>query len=203
MEFIQTVMETILGLVCHQIPERSLDYGGSLFPLCARCAGLYMGTAVTGIWLLFHAAMKRKPWIPLDWAALSCLIAVFCIIDAISCFSYSLGLGNHFRFLLGYGGGLGMASVFGVIMTPFFPQPLQDKHQKKKPRIFLIVLLSLPVLALFIKTGFTGKVLVSLDVIGLIFYRIAIVVFLLRAISYCEQLLINSNRKIFSWGDRA
>lgn len=31
---------------CHQIPERSLEVGGSAMAVCSRCAGLYAGGAI-------------------------------------------------------------------------------------------------------------------------------------------------------------
>jgi hypothetical protein len=35
------------GLICHQRPERSFHFWGAQFPVCARCAGIYVG-AVAG-----------------------------------------------------------------------------------------------------------------------------------------------------------
>jgi uncharacterized membrane protein len=41
------------SLICHQRPERSFHLLGAQMPVCARCAGLYAGTAVAAIvlWL--------------------------------------------------------------------------------------------------------------------------------------------------------
>lgn len=39
---------------CHQLPDRSLSFAGSTFPICARCMGLYLG---------FAASMLSKSWI--------------------------------------------------------------------------------------------------------------------------------------------
>lgn len=35
------------GLICHQRPERSFAIAGAQLPVCARCAGIYAGAAVT------------------------------------------------------------------------------------------------------------------------------------------------------------
>ena len=37
------------SLVCHQRPERSFHFWGAQFPVCARCAGIYAGAALTAI----------------------------------------------------------------------------------------------------------------------------------------------------------
>jgi uncharacterized membrane protein len=43
------------GVVCHQLPERSFHFWGRQFPVCARCAGLYVGAAATAVgWLLLN-----------------------------------------------------------------------------------------------------------------------------------------------------
>jgi uncharacterized membrane protein len=41
------------SVICHQRPERSFHLLGAQMPVCARCAGLYAGTAVAAIivWL--------------------------------------------------------------------------------------------------------------------------------------------------------
>lgn len=55
------------SLICHQRPERSFAYAGTAMPVCARCAGLYVGGAVGAMaWLLIggvgralHARARR------------------------------------------------------------------------------------------------------------------------------------------------
>src|SRR5258708_567289 len=36
-------------LICHQRPERSFFLFGAQLPVCARCAGIYAGAAVTAV----------------------------------------------------------------------------------------------------------------------------------------------------------
>jgi uncharacterized membrane protein len=40
------VIYTVGAFVCHQRPERSFHWGGAQLPVCARCAGLYLGAAI-------------------------------------------------------------------------------------------------------------------------------------------------------------
>src|SRR5215218_4812516 len=37
------------GIVCHQRPERSFHLWGAQMPVCARCAGLYLGACAAAL----------------------------------------------------------------------------------------------------------------------------------------------------------
>lgn len=56
------------SVVCHQIPERSFLTAGRQWPVCARCAGLYLGVAAGfTVWLLLRRFTVRRagarPWL--------------------------------------------------------------------------------------------------------------------------------------------
>ena len=47
------IVYAVGALVCHQRPERSFHTGGAVWPVCARCTGVYLGAAcaaVVGAW---------------------------------------------------------------------------------------------------------------------------------------------------------
>ena len=49
------------SLVCHQLPTRSFRLGAAQYPVCARCAGLYLGALVGGIaWALFGGVRRPR-----------------------------------------------------------------------------------------------------------------------------------------------
>jgi uncharacterized membrane protein len=54
------------SLICHQRPERSFFWGDHQFPVCARCTGLYLSSAIGVVgWILFKT-MRRWRRLPID-----------------------------------------------------------------------------------------------------------------------------------------
>ena len=51
------------SLICHQLSERSFHVQGSQLPVCARCLGLYGGSALGGLAGIaaFRGALRRWP----------------------------------------------------------------------------------------------------------------------------------------------
>ena len=45
---------TVLGVFCHQLPERSLVFFGVQFPLCIRCSALLVGACGALAYLLMR-----------------------------------------------------------------------------------------------------------------------------------------------------
>ena len=72
-----TIVPYLVGSVlCHQRPERSFETAGVVWPVCARCAGLYLGAAFGGAWVL--ARWHRDP------QALRSVLAVAALPTAIA-----------------------------------------------------------------------------------------------------------------------
>ncbi len=47
--------------ICHQLTDRSFAYAGMQLPVCARCFGLYLSSAV-GATLAWFTAPQLTPW---------------------------------------------------------------------------------------------------------------------------------------------
>lgn len=50
------------GVICHQRPERSFHLFGAQLPVCARCAGIYLGAAVAA--MLASIPSRTSPFTP-------------------------------------------------------------------------------------------------------------------------------------------
>jgi uncharacterized membrane protein len=53
------------GRICHQIAERSFHVAGAQLPVCARCLGVYVGTAVvfTGVFSRTVGRARPRLWV--------------------------------------------------------------------------------------------------------------------------------------------
>ena len=47
------------GAICHQLPERSYHLWTAQMPVCARCAGIYVGAAIAAV--VATAPLQRRP----------------------------------------------------------------------------------------------------------------------------------------------
>jgi uncharacterized membrane protein len=68
----QALAVVVYGLgawVCHQRPERSFSFESTPWPVCARCAGIYIGAALAAAWSLARPARvqpsprRARPWL--------------------------------------------------------------------------------------------------------------------------------------------
>jgi uncharacterized membrane protein len=59
-EFVVAGVRTIGGFVCHQRPDRSFRTGGVVWPVCARCTGIYVGAALGSVTAILVA--RRHRW---------------------------------------------------------------------------------------------------------------------------------------------
>jgi uncharacterized membrane protein len=81
-----SIVYGLASLVCHQRPERSFLFPDAQFPVCARCAGLYVSGALGAAiaWttalpvaprnvrlLLLLAALPTLATIPIEWLHIS------------------------------------------------------------------------------------------------------------------------------------
>lgn len=95
---------------CHQRPERSFFYKGKQFPVCARCTGVFVGHTVA-VFLFF---LKKQ--IPLGKCCL--LMGIMGVDWGIQ----ELGIKestNRRRVVTGFCGGLGLFSIYGLIIRSF------------------------------------------------------------------------------------
>ena len=67
------------GPICHHLQERTLGTGGRYFPVCARCAGIWIGWLLASVlWWSFRVTSQNARWLAPRQLALmaACLGAV-------------------------------------------------------------------------------------------------------------------------------
>jgi uncharacterized membrane protein len=48
--------------VCHQRPDRSFFSAGTQWPVCGRCAGLYLAAPLGAVWALRRRSGRARAW---------------------------------------------------------------------------------------------------------------------------------------------
>jgi uncharacterized membrane protein len=114
-----TVFWHIGGLVCHQLADRSPQFEGTIFPLCFRCAGLYLSLPVAFAWLGVTGGFRRR--LPeLRCAVGISLLTVPLMVDGLA---NAIGLWSStgpLRALTGAGVGL----VLPLLLVPLAQRPI-------------------------------------------------------------------------------
>jgi uncharacterized membrane protein len=65
------------SLVCHQLPDRSFHLGGIQLPVCARCLGIYAGSAVGAvIGAVSWSGRRATPAAPMSARTVRWMLAV-------------------------------------------------------------------------------------------------------------------------------
>lgn len=113
-------LDTLFGLVCHQIPARSPGLLESVFPVCYRCAGLYGGIMCSYLFLWLTGGLRRS------FPARNCALAITlpAILFLTDAWGNGLGIWNSagwFRALTGLGAGVAM---------PFLLLPLAGNFEE-------------------------------------------------------------------------
>ncbi len=85
--------------VCHQRPDRSFTAGAGTWPVCARCAGLYLSAAIVGLALGLWMAADRQPMF-LRWRLWMLLAAAPTVISWTAERAGLLSTSNMVRFVL-------------------------------------------------------------------------------------------------------
>ena len=95
---------------CHQMPERSFFIKGRQFPVCARCAGVYLGWLISLALIFFYRPSLY-------------IIAAFCLCMFIDWFLQKKNIlksNNLRRFITGILGGYALMSLYIEIIIFLF-----------------------------------------------------------------------------------
>lgn len=87
--------------ICHQMPERTLHYGGRALPLCARDTGLFIGFALSFVALLavYGRHGGRRPGRRVTFALVALMLPM--VVDAVTSYAGWRETTNFTRLLTG------------------------------------------------------------------------------------------------------
>ena len=129
MEFsseVTSALWRLAGLLCHQIPERSPQFQGAIFPQCFRCAGLYLGVitsfgflAVTGGFRRRLPALQGSLWIS--------MLTVPLMVDGCANMFHGWSTAGWLRALTGVGVGIALP----LLLVPLLQQSLSATDTSK------------------------------------------------------------------------
>lgn len=122
--------------VCHQMPSRSLHYGGRSLPVCARDTGMFLAFAVVFIALiaLYGRRPLRTPSRPK--VAVLCALVLPLLVDAVTSYAGLRESNNAVRLITGaLAGTAGAALLFplfsSVVLNPGEHLSGTDAHERR------------------------------------------------------------------------
>ena len=101
---IPQILYQIASAICHQLPERSFFVYNQQLPLCARCAGIYLGMFIAFSFYFFFKIIKNKKPIkpPALWINILSIFFIFLMAaQAISMLFITIPFENEVRFITG------------------------------------------------------------------------------------------------------
>ncbi len=109
------------GLFCHQLPDRSPQFDGTIFPLCFRCAGLHLSVLVSFAWLAASGGFRRR--LPeLRYALGIAVLTAPLMVDGLANATGLWSSDGWLRALTGVGVGL----VLPLLLVPLTQRPEAD-----------------------------------------------------------------------------
>jgi uncharacterized membrane protein len=124
-----SLLHDLFGLVCHQIPERSPQFGALTFPLCFRCAGTYLG--VFSSYLVLGLSGGWRQGIRGVGAAVT--VAILMLPLVLDGWGVTLGLWSSPGWVRGLTG-LGAGAVLPVTLAPLILRQTSAASDRRATR---------------------------------------------------------------------
>jgi uncharacterized membrane protein len=113
---LQQLFHLIGFAVCHQLPERSIHFGGRVLPVCARETGIYLGFLFSFVFLAL-VNRKREYGFPPLYVLIFALVGIALMaIDGFTSYAGWRSTTNSIRLLTGILAG----SALPLVLLPIF-----------------------------------------------------------------------------------
>src|SRR5690606_3991281 len=120
------IIHQMYSNVCHQLPERSIEFSGWLFLVCARCTGIYFGAAAASF---FSLIINKRIYISRKLIIIALLpMLVDVILYQIKVYQYS----KTTAFISGIFSGSAVFLYILFLLENFLDElKLKTKHESK------------------------------------------------------------------------
>jgi uncharacterized membrane protein len=107
-------IEHLFRVICHQLPFRSPQWEGLVFPLCWRCAGLHLGIFACYLSMLTRGSKRRRPLLFADLAVLIALLLPLAV-DGLGNFLSLWSSPGWIRAFTGLGAGVALPPLLSML----------------------------------------------------------------------------------------
>ncbi len=101
MDILKDFFDLAGSLICHQLPERSLEAGSIILPVCARDTGIYTGIFTAFMFLLLFRRMKAQKPPGLAAAVAMCVLMLPMMLDGVLSYIGLMETNNAVRIFTG------------------------------------------------------------------------------------------------------
>lgn len=185
-------MEAIFSKICHQDPLGSLIIAGNMLPLCARCTGIYVGFAISGISFFVISRQSNNNYVASTNLGYALFLISACILflDVMKIYATKIATPNFIKYLFG----LLFGASCGYILLPRVIRLIMNKSVSQA-KFNLIMFAHIIMFLLFlllpkIDSIVTYWLLYSASIIGFFLLCIIVSIFAIYGIVYLSRAIL-------------
>lgn len=165
---VESFFYSIGRAVCHQFPDRTIEIGGKLLPVCARCTGIYAGMLVSFLALFLTKRIRGNKPPQIKTAILLALSLFPFMADGAGSYLGFWRTNNWIRILTGASVGYAIP-VFLILLVQFQAEKVNSEPIiEKKKEVLALFMLSLCT-AMILYFGLAGYFISSMMISSGIF----------------------------------
>jgi len=187
--WVNFIVNNLGASVCHQIPERSLEMGGLILPICSRCCGIYIGFFICAIFMFSIFRKRESDLPPLYILIILIIFAISTVVDGFLSYFSVIETNNIARLVTGF---LTGSSTMAIIYPIFNYQYYRNSHNIRifaSPFkfIFFIAVNAFVIFITLLRVGFLRYFYYYLSAVSVIFVFYFVNLLILLLIPFFSQ----------------